>query len=197
MKNTRKELYIKAFPENNEVIYTGIEFEYKRDKRMKRIINLCRSKRFVIGIVIIVVILAFSFFMYHHSSYSGVDASSIEYRTDAQPIIDRFPSLPAFQSCYWKADTIGRTESIGPTNYWMEGFIVLEKDSYTQLLNAYSWKPVSMKFPPGIDPAATGFEAFSWCYNKEFDAKVRTAAFVGDFCFDTTHGILYFSLENN
>jgi hypothetical protein len=124
------------------------------------------------------------------------DTSNIEYRTDAQPLLDRFPSLPAFQKCYWKADTIGRTD-FGPTNYWMEGFIVLDKTSSAQLINGYPWESVDLKFTKGIDPVVTGCKEFNWCYNREFETEVMTMNYVGYFFFDKQNGILYFTFENN
>ena len=163
---------------------------------MKKAVRLVGSKPFIIGAIIIVLILSAAIIVLLNKPTDERDASGIDYRTDVQPLLDRFPTLPAFQRCWWKADTIGRTASIGPTNYWMEGFIVLDEASLTQL-DAYSWKPVRPEFPAGLDPAVTGFSDFSWCTNKEFEAQVRTAYFIGDFCFDKNNGILYFSLESN
>lgn len=163
---------------------------------MKRIINFISSKPLVIGIVIIAVILSVVVIVWHNNLTNESDVSKMEYRTDEQPIIDRFPSLPTFQDCYWKANATGRTD-IGPTNYWMKGFIILNKTSYEQILNEYTWESVSLEFSKGIDPTITNYEDFNWCYNKDFESRVKTTSFVGNFYLDTKNGILFFSVENS
>jgi hypothetical protein len=162
---------------------------------MEQLIKHDNLKFFIIVIIIIAVILLVVFIMRYINILNKLDVSNIEYRTDAQPIIDRFPALPAFQACYWKANTIGRTD-FGPTNYWMKGFIVLKKTTYLQLLNDYKWKPVSFKFPKGINPAVTIYQDFCWCSNDEFTASMMAASFIGSFYLDTINGILYFDVEN-
>jgi len=163
---------------------------------MKKVLDIITSKFFLMGLIIIAVALLVVFIIRHNSSLDQRDASEIEYRTDMQPITDRFPSLPAFKSCHWKANTIGRTD-FGPTNYWMNGFIVLENESFLKLLSDYIWKPVSVKFPRGIEPEITTLREFNWCYNEEFETLFKSQSFIGDVYLDTLNGVLYFSVENH
>lgn len=162
---------------------------------MKKIIEIVTSKFFLIGLIAIAVALLAVFNIRHNSSLDQRDASEIEYRTDTQPIIDRFPSLPAFKSCHWKANTIGRTD-FGPTNYCMNGFIVQENESYLELIRYYMWKPVTVKFPKGIEPEITSIKEFNWSYNEEFEMLFKSQSFIGNVYFDTLNGVLYFSVEN-
>jgi hypothetical protein len=163
---------------------------------MKKIIEFIALKPILFGAIIIVIVVAVILGVKYTGNSSEQNLSNMEYRNDGQPIQDRFKAIPEFQSCYWKASTIGRTD-FGPTNYWMQGFIILEKTAFSKLLDEYSWEAVDIEFPKGIDPKVTNFDGFNWCYNEEFDWKVKTLSFVGNFYLDTNNGILYFSVENN
>ena len=163
---------------------------------MKKITEFITSKPIFFGIIIVVVVVVVILGVQSIGNSDEQNLSEIEYRNDVQPILDRFPAIPKFQFCYWKASTIGRTD-FGPTNYWMKGLVVLEKSAFTKLLDEYSWESVNIEFPKGMDPKNTNFNEFNWCYNKDFESQVMTTSFVGNFYFDTNNGILYFSVENS
>lgn len=149
----------------------------------------------LILIGIIVIILAIILIVKITDNYNQ-SLTNIPYRRDEQPIRERFPNIPEIQSCYWKANAIGRTD-FGPTNYWMKGFIVLEESEWLKLLDEYSWENIDLYFPKGIDPRITNFNKFNWAYNKDFELRVKTTSFVGGIYLDTKNGILYFSVENS
>jgi hypothetical protein len=123
------------------------------------------------------------------------DEEDVEYRTDILPIQKRFPELPEFTTCYWKADTIGNID-FGPTSYWMRGFICLEEKEFQQVLADYIWKEENIAFPAGIDPSITGKSNFRWHSNDEFQSLILQQDFVGTVLLDINNGILYFSVEN-
>ncbi len=74
-----------------------------------------------------------------HKSSNDRDISSVPYRTDKQPIMNRFPKFGEFDKCYWKAHTIGRTD-FGPTSYWMKGFAVLSQNDFERIKKEYTWE---------------------------------------------------------
>ncbi len=163
---------------------------------MKKLIEFITSKPLLFCILVIVIIVAVVLVVKSVANSGEQNLTNMEYRNDEQPILDRFPAIPEIQRCYWKASTTGRTD-FGPTNYWMKGFIVLEKSAFTKLLDEYSWESVNIEFPKGMDPKNTNFNEFNWCCNKDFESQVRTTSFVGNFYFDTNNGILYFAVENS
>ena len=120
----------------------------------------------------------------------------MDYKTERTPIKDRFPDLPDFTECYWKADTIGNT-NFGPTNYWMRGFLCLDKEVAQKISTNYEWDNENVVFPKGIDPSITKKSDFDWHINKEFQSMILRQNFVGSVFFDTTNGIIYFDVENN
>ncbi|MGE5329026.1 MAG: hypothetical protein ACM3KR_05945 [Deltaproteobacteria bacterium] len=125
----------------------------------------------------------------------GKNADKVPLKTETSPITKRFPTIKNFKTCYWKANTIGKT-NFGPTCYWMKGFIVLSEDSFKETREKYDWKPTNVILPEGIDPKVTGFTTFNWCYNKQFSDITKTEAFIGEFYLDIINGVLYFDVEN-
>ena len=116
----------------------------------------------------------------------------IEYRTDTEPIENRFSYLKGdIDRVYWKAGTIGNS-SIGPTSYFMTGFITVDK----KFENEYKFNSVDISFPVGIDPAITGFASFKWGENDEFKKQILGNRFIGDVLYDLENGIIYINVEN-
>lgn len=161
-----------------------------------KIMEFIASKPILFGVIIIVIVVAVIVGVKYIGNSGEQNLTNMEYRNDEQPIQDRFPTIPEFQTCYWKASTTGRTD-FGPTNYWMKGFVILEKLAFIKMLDEYSWESADIKFPKGMNPKITNFNEFNWCYNKDFESQVKTASFVGNFYFDTNNGILYFTVENS
>ena len=140
-----------------------------------------RKWAFVIGAVsgVIGVLLICNWTSDLRYSDSRQDASRIEYRTDREPIDDRLPDLPQFSKCFWKADTIGRTD-FGPTNYWMSGFIVLEQEAVEELLRTYVWGAGTPEFLKGIDPEITDKNGFEWKKSNDFASDIFRNRFAGN-----------------
>ncbi len=118
---------------------------------------------------------------------------AIEYRTDTEPIENRFSYLKGdIDRVYWKAGIIGRP-SIGPTPYFMTGFITLTDKKFE---NEYMFNSVDISFPGGIDPAITGFASFKWGENDELKKLILGNRFIGDVLYDLENGIIYINVEN-
>jgi hypothetical protein len=137
-----------------------------------------------------------SFIVFQTLFQENHDAEKMNYNTMKEPIESRFHNLPNFRECYWKADTIGNT-NLGPTNYWLRGFICLDEKAFQDILSNYEWSIVSIVFPKGIEPVITGRSNFSWHFNKDFQITILRQNFVGSIFLDTTNGIIYFDVENN
>lgn len=120
----------------------------------------------------------------------------MEYRTDMQPLIDRFGKTVNIESCFWKADIIGNRR-LGFSSYWMKGFIMIDDKTLTEIKNKYHLIKVDLKFEKGMTPAITNFDSFEWKYNKELSHEIAGSSFVGEFYIDVINGILYFDLESN
>jgi len=124
------------------------------------------------------------------------EIEKMDYREDVEQLTNRFSTLDGIESCFWKADTIGKT-NFGPTNYWMKGFLCLDENNFQKILTEYEWIADDIVFPNGIDPDITGKDDFSWHINKDFQSMILRQSFVGSIYFDITNGIVYFDVENN
>jgi len=146
----------------------------------------------VIVLFLVGLVVTQTMFMFKNNK----DATKVEYRMERKPIEDRFPELPNFTECYWKANTIGYA-NFGPTSYWMRGFLCLDEKALQKILADYDWNADTVIFPKGIDPAITGKSGFSWYSNKNFQLVILRQRFVGSIYLDTANGVLYFDVENN
>ena len=124
-----------------------------------------------------------------------INRETTDYRTDIQPLADRFGENIEIKSCFWKANVIGR-DLVGPTPYWMKGFIIINNDTLEKIENEYDLAEIKINFDEDVNPAVTGFNDFKWCYNDELSKKIKGAGFVGEFYIDTNNGVLYFDLES-
>lgn len=132
-----------------------------------------------------------------HELQNDRNAELVEYRFDREPLIKNFPDMPMFQDCYWKTNTIGRTD-FGPTNFWLMGFIVCaNQDIKNDLLKQYAWEACNINFPPGINPEITGFQKFNWYSNKDFAMDIIPPSYLGNVYFDSINGVVYVDVENN
>lgn len=122
--------------------------------------------------------------------------AKIDYRTDVQPIMDRFPMLQEIEQVYWKADTFGHIY-FGPTSYYMSGFAVLSDSAKEELENQYSFsEQAEPVLPEGIDCSITGFSAFEWYTDQDFTHDMLRAAFVGTIYYDRMNGVVFLDVEN-
>ena len=156
------------------------------------------NKLFNCKMIIVVIVLLLSggigAYMFYVTNIESI--SNMEYRKDTQPLIDRFGDKIDIESCMWKAAIIGNSR-LGPSSYWMKGFIIPSDESVQKVEKQYIMSHVDLQFPKGIDPGATGYEDFDWRYNAEFSKEIVGTGFIGDFYIDIKHGILYFDIESN
>jgi hypothetical protein len=148
---------------------------------------------FVVAIIFIIQITSFAVAVFKRDI---IDIEDMEYRTERASIEKRFPDIPNFIKCYWKADAYGKT-NFGPTSYWMKGFIILEEDALSKLLSDYEWSAESIDFPRGINPDITGKTDFNWHINRDFQSLILRQRFGGNIYLDIKNGVLYFDVENN
>lgn len=158
-------------------------------------LNIFTNKKIIwiaILLVVVVIVGGVSLNLYFNSK-KAPDISKIEYRTDVEPLIKRFGKTINIESCFWKADAIGKT-NFGPSSYWMKGFIIINKASLSEFQEQYDLQPTNISFEKGIEPNITGFNEFCWFYNKELSKKIIATEYMGEFYLDTRNGIFYFDL---
>lgn len=115
------------------------------------------------------------------------------YRVDREPLLTRFPRLGPFEKCYWKADIIGKP-GIGPTPYWMKGFVFLDSVEFTTFKVRYQWADVESGWEPSLDTAILGVQSFRWSYSQGFNDYVRSVGYGGKFYLDLENGIVFFDV---
>lgn len=130
------------------------------------------------------------------NSEKAPDLTKIEYRTDVEPLTKRFGEMLSIESCFWKAETIGKA-NFGPSSYWMKGYALISQENADSLKSDFSFSDVDISFENGITPDITGKSKFKWSYNKDLSRKIAGAGFVGEFYFDIENNIFYFDLESN
>lgn len=118
------------------------------------------------------------------------------YRIDKQPIIDRFPKLGDFKKCYWMADIIGDTGiMLGPTSYWMKGFVLINQKKYDTFRKKYKWKNQRSDWEPSLDTDILGKKTFKWAFSADFNNYVITNSYFGYFYLDLKNKIIYFDIS--
>ena len=154
-----------------------------------------KKKVFIIVISVLVAVVAINIGLgIYFNTPKNFDMTKMEYRTDAEPIVSRFGEVIEIESCFWKADVFGKSR-LGPSEYWMKGFIMLSEKSFETIKSQYELSEVDLKFEEGMESSVTGFEEFQWCHNRELTESIVGAEFMGDFYIDVKNGILYFDLE--
>ena len=121
--------------------------------------------------------------------------NDIDYRTDRLPIETRFQQLADFEKCFWKTGVIGSTD-LGPTNYWIKGFLVFDKECFAELLLEYELYSTEVDFPSGISPLITGDRIFVWKESREFTHNIFQQSFAGKAYIDVDNRIVYIDVEN-
>ena len=106
-----------------------------------------KAKKLLLISAIICVIIVFIAIQWRKQHNLEIDrnAELVEYRLDSQPIKNNFPNLPAFEKCFWKSNTIGRTD-FGPTNFWLKGFFILNQESQEMISKQYEMKLSNIEF---------------------------------------------------
>jgi hypothetical protein len=61
-----------------------------------------------------------------------------ELRTDLEPLVKRFPTLTTATGARWMSGTFGRTDTPGPSTYWIDAVVVLEPSEVERLVSAHA-----------------------------------------------------------
>lgn len=158
--------------------------------------------------VFTVLVLIFVIFLIRlQMSIKNPPPAEIEYRTDIEPLIKQFPLLEGSTECYWKAATINDSIAPGPTDIYIKGFVVLQKDIFEQFVSQYTWEENTemslwedttvhdyseLTFEKGIDPKITGYSSFNWHRSDDFnEIFLNSHNFIGETYLDFENGILY------
>ena len=123
------------------------------------------------------------------------DVLKVNYRSDTEPIKKRFPELGNFKKCYWKANTIGRT-NFGPVSYWMKGFVCLEEEKFEEIKNEDLWENKESNWNPEIGTEILNFSEYEWLKSDTFSSKISGSEFIGKFYLDVKNKIIYFDVES-
>lgn len=156
---------------------------------VKKMIHTC----FVVVAIILLCMLIVKLF--YVESQSPSDLTEIEYRTDAEPLIKRFGENLDIEQCYWKSGVFGGF-AIGPTSYWMKGFIKIDEDNTQLLLEKYKFENLDLNFQEGMQPEIMGVQEFCWMYNEQFSKEILNVNFIGKIYLDYINSILYFDIES-
>ena len=57
---------------------------------------------------------------------------------------------------------MGGDNGLGPSDYWLNGFIVLNEQEGKRITDNYSWEDAEIDFEPGMEPEVTELSNFSW-----------------------------------
>lgn len=155
------------------------------------------KRKMIIFSVIILVIVFLSLILYSFFNQS-TKSNGNNWRTEKQPIADRFSILGNFDKCYWKADTIGENSRLsvpGPTAYWMKGFVILSGEDFKNLKEKYKWDDVNVTWEPSLDTKILNIKTFKWTYSEEFNNINKSSGFVGKFYLDLQNGIVFFDVQ--
>lgn len=149
-----------------------------------------RSKASKLSILLLVAALMLC------SCSQSTSYSEIEYRTDPEPVIARFPYFSDVEQVYWKASVLGGA-CFGPTPYSMTGFIIPRDADVQRIIDTFTLEdPTALQQPDGIDPTVTGCTAFEWHECPELSRALLRNEFVGTVYFDRLNGVVYFDVQN-
>ena len=169
------------------------ETKRKGAKSLKPVLKKMLYVFFVIAAIILLYIILIFKILYVESQ-SPSDLPKIEYRTDTEPLIKRFGENLDIGQCYWKVGVFGGF-AVGPTSYWMKGFMMIDEDNAQCLLEKYKFENVDLNFEEGIQPEVTGCSEFEWMYNEQFSNEILGVNYMGEVYLDCTNSILYFDAE--
>lgn len=153
------------------------------------------SKHRIIPSAVVLVVILASAFLFIRWYQPQKDTPLL--RTDAEPLIVRFGETLDITSCAWKAGIINGS-GIGPSSYWMKGFIETEKDSFNSLISQYEIVPANVQFDNDIITTdVLDFEEYNWGYNSELSKRIIGVGYVGVFYVDIQNCLFYFDIESN
>lgn len=153
----------------------------------------------IIAVVCLIVVSMLLFVVRYVVTYwpHNETPAQLEYRTDLEPLENKFPILADSPACYWKASTINASLFPGPTDIYYKGFVVLTEQAQQQIWDDYGWDfiEVSLQFEEGIDPHITGYEGFMWMRSREFTRSMIEGHFLGYLYVDFVNGVLYIDIS--
>lgn len=154
------------------------------------------SDKYVILIIVLLIsgVLGYTVFSMIGKDNSTIVKTENGYRVDKEPIKNRFPKLGQFEKCYWKADTVGES-GIGPSAYWMKGFVLLNSKDFDAFKAKYKWSNVENGWTPSLDANILKIQSFKWSYSREFDNYIKSSSYVGKFYLDFQNGIVFFDVQ--
>ena len=132
-------------------------------------------------------------------SMGGCKKHKSEYRTDLEPIINRFSVFTNIQKCYWKTSVDGENNRVIPTpDYWMMGFFVLNSEQFEFFKAEYEWTFPEMNFSEygsAVDPnIVDSNNEKKWGYNQQFNDLAIPEKFWGHVFLDVNNGIIFFAM---
>lgn len=146
------------------------------------------KKNIIIFFCVITVIVATSILVL---SFNSKD-ESIEYKTDIEPIVNRFPNIGEIKNSYWKADTYGR--DFGPTSYWMKGYIYPVESEVEKFKKSFTWQ-LTPDWNPEFESILSISDTQQWAYSEEFNSYIKSSNFIGEFHMDLRNGVIYFDVQ--
>lgn len=153
------------------------------------------SKYRIIPSSVVLVVILVSAFLFIRWCQPQKDTPLL--RTDVEPLIVRFGETLGITSCAWKAGVIGDS-GIGPSSYWMKGFIEVKRENFTNLISQYEIIPTNIHFDNNIITTdVLDYEVYNWGYNSELSKKIIGVGYVGVFYVDIQNCLFYFDLESN
>lgn len=144
-----------------------------------------RKKLIFAGAILLLCIAALRFTLYSPTK------NEVQSRTDIKPVSNRIPNLKNIKKVYWGAKIFN--DNIGPTAYWMRGYVFLDHASILDLKASYTWETVSLK--PKVDYDFNG-KTQKWSYSEEFNSLMMGSNYViGEIYLDVNSDTLYFEIE--
>ncbi|MDQ0062478.1 hypothetical protein [Paenibacillus harenae] len=145
------------------------------------------KKYMIICFCLIIVIAATSILVLTNHS----NDKSIEYKTDIEPLVSRFPNIGEINDSYWAADTYGG--DFGPTSYWMKGYIYPTVGGMEKFKKSFTWH-LTPDWNPAFESKISSGDIQQWAYSEEFNSYIKSSHFVGEFHMDLRNGVLYFDV---
>ena len=162
----------------------------------------CMAKFFII--VLILLLFSFLGMLIVNAIYGNIidarnDITTMEYRTDIEPLHRRFARFDNSHETFWKAGRYnGGFLPPGPTDIWLRGFIILNPTDFYALKLEGNWTRTELVFEEGMDPSVTGLDHFDWHSSREMsqtilrESRYRGFYYLGSFYLDKANEILYF-----
>lgn len=152
------------------------------------------------GSILFALIVIFGIFAVTHnytallpiiSSESKSDQIDIEYNENIDSVATQFPYIEDIQAVYWKEDIVGNGRGIGPTDYWIKAFVIVDSTYIDKIIADYEWENKSPVFSGEIEPKITKIEKVTWSYNADFSEKVLDVSYIGEVYIDLNNHLIY------